>query len=110
MPVIPTRPRFARPPSPKTGRDKALLPVAVPLLLAQPLHRHHAFAVGGVEHNNAPGLAALDADLGDAAADQLAAVGDQHELVGFLDRERRYLAYEFGAQRDLAPALTRRAS
>src|ERR1700685_15117 len=57
-------------------------------LLAEALHRHHALVLGGVEHDHAAGLAALDADLGDAAADQLAAVGDQHQLVLLLHRER----------------------
>ncbi len=69
------------------GRSPNPLRHLVSLLLAQPVHRHHAFAFGGVEYNHAPGLAALDADLGDVAANELAAVGDQHELVGFLDRE-----------------------
>src|SRR5712691_12849713 len=70
VPVVPARPRFARPPSPKTGRDDTSLPV--PLLLAQSLHRHYAFPLGRIEHDHAPGLAPLGADLGDAAADQLA--------------------------------------
>src|SRR5215831_18207797 len=90
----------------------ALIRAATPLrlsvrlpLLAQPLHCDHAFAVGRVEHDHAPCLAALDADLGDAAADQLAAVGHQHELVGFLDRERRHQAADLGAERAVALAI-----
>src|SRR5450631_2419328 len=80
------------------------LPVLL-ALLAEPLHRHHALFVGGVEHDHAAGLAALDADLGDAAADQLAAVGDQHELALLLHRERADQAADLGAQRSVALAV-----
>ncbi len=45
--------------------------------------------VGGVEHDHALRRAAGDADAVDRRADELAAVGDQHELVGLFHRERR---------------------
>src|SRR5450631_2192598 len=80
------------------------LPVLL-ALLAEPLHRHHALGLGGVEHDHAAGLAALDADLGDAAADELAAVGDQDELVLLLYRERADQAADLGAQRAVALAV-----
>src|ERR1700688_5108458 len=57
-------------------------------LLGESLDRRHALAFGGREHDDALGRAAGDADAVDRAADQLAAVGDQHDLVAFLDRER----------------------
>src|SRR5690349_23225927 len=65
-------------------------PAAVLLaLLGEPLDRDHALALGGVEHDHALGRAPRDADAVDRAADELAAVGHQHDLVGLLDRERR---------------------
>src|SRR5215813_10593010 len=56
--------------------------------LADPLDRHHLLVLGGVEHDHAPGGAAGDADAFDAGADELAAVGHQHQLILVLDRER----------------------
>src|SRR5262249_50996576 len=50
--------------------------------------RDHTLAFRGIEHDHALGRAAGDADPLDAGADQLAAIGDQHELVLVLDRER----------------------
>src|SRR6185295_13940749 len=64
------------------------LPVRALALLAQALHRDDALALGGVEHDHALRGAAGDADAVDRAADQLAAVGHQHDLVALLDRER----------------------
>ena len=72
----------------KTASKPRLL--AVPVLLAlfgNPLDRDHALAFGGVEDDHALGRAAGDADAVDRAADQLAAVGHQHDLVALLDRE-----------------------
>src|SRR5215470_10841064 len=57
-------------------------------LFADALDRDHAFGFGGVEHDHALGRAPGDADALDAGADELAAVGDQHDLVAVLDRER----------------------
>src|SRR5438876_3383446 len=57
--------------------------------LADALDRDHPLAFRGVEYDHALGRAAGDADAFDARADELAAVGDQHELVPLLDRERR---------------------
>src|SRR5712691_5469751 len=71
--------------SPTFFREEPKKSLPVRALLAQPLHRDHPLDLGGVEDDDAAGLASLDADLGDLAADQLAAIGDQHELVGFLD-------------------------
>src|ERR1700691_3835416 len=56
--------------------------------LGQPLDRSDALALGGVEHDDALGGAAVNADAVDRAADELPAVGDQHDLVALLDRER----------------------
>src|SRR5215813_14851657 len=56
--------------------------------LADPLDRHHLLVLGGVEHDHALGRAAGDADAFDAGADELAAVGHQHQLILVLDRER----------------------
>src|SRR5258708_37858649 len=64
------------------------LPAVLLAFLADALDRDHALAFGGVEHDHALGRAPGDADAFDAGADQLAAVGDQHELVAVLDRER----------------------
>src|SRR5215472_6117813 len=57
-------------------------------LFGEPLDRDHALALGGVEHDHALGGAAGDADAVDRTADQLTAIGDQHDLVALLDRER----------------------
>src|SRR5580692_9406153 len=62
--------------------------VALLAFLGKPLHRRHLLAIAGREHDDALRRAAGDADAVDRAADQLAAVGDQHDLVGLLDRER----------------------
>src|SRR5262249_7497912 len=56
--------------------------------LADALDRHYALVVRGVEHDHPLRRAAGDADALDAGADQLAAIGDQHQLVAVLDRER----------------------
>src|SRR4029077_20954766 len=63
-------------------------PPVLPPLRRQPPHRHYALVLGGREHDHALRRAPRDADAVDRAADELAAVGDQHDLVGFLDRER----------------------
>src|ERR1700726_608221 len=68
------------------------LPAVLLGLFRQPLDRRHLLALAGREHDDALRRAAGDADAVDRAADQLAAVGDQHDLVGFLDRERRHQA------------------
>src|SRR5579871_1565067 len=56
--------------------------------LRQPLDRSNALAFGGREHDDALGRTAGDPDAVHRAADELAAVGNQHDLVAFLDRER----------------------
>src|SRR5580692_4517468 len=76
-------------------KDLASLPAVLFTLLAflaQPLHRRHLLALAGREHDDALRRTAGDADAVHRAADQLAAVGDQHDLVAFLDRERRHQA------------------
>src|SRR5499427_4593330 len=70
------------------SRKANSLPAVLLGLFGEPLDRDHALALGGVEHDDALGGAAGDADAVDRAADQLAAVGDQHDLVALLDRER----------------------
>src|SRR6202040_279429 len=57
------------------------------VLFAQVFDRHHALAFRGVEYDHPLRAAAGDADAVDRAADQLPAVGHQHDLVGFLERE-----------------------
>src|SRR6185437_1726676 len=54
----------------------------------QALDRNDMLFLRGREHDDALRRAAGDADAVDRAADQLPAVGDQHDLVGLLDRER----------------------
>src|SRR5262245_20281345 len=74
---------------PATGSLLAVPVVAVlAVLLGEPFDRHHPFALGGAEHDDALGAATGDADAVHRAADQLAAVGHQHDLVALLDRER----------------------
>ena len=69
-------------------RNDALVPVlAVLAVLADVLDRDDVLVLGGVEHDDALGRAAGDADAFDRAADQLALVGHQHDLVAVLDRE-----------------------
>src|ERR1700722_9650771 len=61
--------------------------VAVFGVLADVLDRDHMLVLGGIEHDDALGRAAGDADTLDRTADQLAVVGHQHDLVEILDRE-----------------------
>src|SRR5271170_4634299 len=56
-------------------------------LFRQPFHRGDLLALCGREHDDALRGAAGDADAVDRAADQLPTIGDQHDLVGFLDRK-----------------------
>src|SRR3954471_4572642 len=66
-----------------------LLPAVLGVaLFADPLDRDHLLVLGGVEHDDALGRAPGDADAIDRAADQLPAIGDQHELIGLFHRER----------------------
>src|SRR5262249_13199068 len=70
-------------------RDIPALAAVLVAFLADALDRHHPLALRGVEHDHTLGRAPGDADAFDARADELAAVGDQHELIPLLDRERR---------------------
>jgi hypothetical protein len=65
----------------------ALPAVAVFRILADVLDGDDMLVGGGVEHDDALGRAAGDADVLDRAADQLALVGHQHDLIAILDRE-----------------------
>src|SRR5512133_97979 len=67
----------------------AALAAVLVAFLADALDRDHPLALRGVEHDHTLGRAPGDADAFDARADELAAVGHQHELVPVLDRERR---------------------
>src|SRR6202042_310759 len=67
-----------------------LASIAVFGVFADVLDRHHMLVFGGVEHDDALGRAAGDADALDRAAYQLGLVGHQHDLVTVLDRERRH--------------------
>jgi hypothetical protein len=49
--------------------------------LAQVLDRDHALLVRRVEHDDALRRATRDADVVHVSADELAAIGDQHDLV-----------------------------
>src|SRR3954451_9028410 len=60
--------------------------LALPVLALDVLDRDDAGAVG-LEHRHALRAAPDDADVVDRHADGLALVGDQHDLVGVLDRE-----------------------
>src|SRR5262249_44250477 len=73
---------------PPLRHDIPALAVVLVAFLADALDRDHPLAFRGVEHDHALGRAPGDADALDARADELAAVGDQHELVPVLDRER----------------------
>src|SRR5262249_53155031 len=73
---------------PLSRRNSAALAAVFVAFLADALDRDHPLAFRGVEHDHALGRAPGDADAFDARADKLAAVGDQHELVPVLDRER----------------------
>src|SRR4030081_1187772 len=64
--------------------------VAVLGVLANVLDGHHMLVFGGIEYDDALGRAAGNPDTLDRATDQLTLVGDQHDLVTVLDRERRH--------------------
>src|SRR5262249_549284 len=70
-------------------RDILALAAVFVAFLADALDRDHPLALRGVEHDHTLGRAPGDADAFDPRADKLAAIGDQHELVPVLDRERR---------------------
>src|SRR5215510_9427993 len=70
-------------------RDIPALAAVLVAFLADALDRDHPLALRGIEHDHPLGRAPGDADAFDARADELAAVGHQHELVPVLDRERR---------------------
>src|SRR5262249_54251409 len=60
---------------------------AIFTVIADMLDRYDMLVFGGIEYDDALSRAAGDPDAFDWAADQLALVGDQHDLVGLLDRE-----------------------
>ena len=66
---------------------KDLLPAVFLAFLGQPLHGGDALAFGGREHDDALRRAAGDTDTVHGTADELAAVGNQHDLIAFLDRQ-----------------------
>src|SRR5215510_15826994 len=71
------------------GKEALRLGAAVLLaFLADALDGDHALVVGRIEHDHPLGRASGDADAFDPGADELATVGDQHQLVAVLDRER----------------------
>src|SRR5437879_4579630 len=57
------------------------------IVLANANRRHDAFALTDIDDAHTAGGAAGDADAIDRAADQRAAVGDQHDLVALQHRE-----------------------
>src|SRR5262249_18666093 len=60
---------------------------AVGLFLAQALERHDLLVLSRVEHDHALGRASGDADTCDRRANELAAIGHQHHLIGLFHRE-----------------------
>ena len=70
-----------------TAALAAVAVLAVLPVVADMLDRHHVLVLGGIEHDDALRRAAGDADVLDRAADQLALVGDQHDLVAVLHGE-----------------------
>src|SRR5579862_7026701 len=64
-----------------------------------------AFALIHPEHRNTFGVATLQADVGGARADDLAAVADQHDVVTLFDRKGRHQRLVLAADRDGAHAL-----
>src|SRR6185312_11980612 len=64
------------------------LTAVIVAFFADPLDRDHALAFRGIEHDHALGRTPDNADAFDAGADELAAVGDEHELIPVLHRER----------------------
>src|SRR6516162_5350172 len=70
-------------------REIPALAAVLVAFLADALDRDHPLALRGVEHDHTLGRAPGDADTFDARADELTAVGHQHELIPVLDRERR---------------------
>src|SRR5262245_17054133 len=63
------------------GDIRALSAVVV-AFLADALDRHHLLVLVGIEHDHALRRAARYTDALDAGADELAAIGHQHDLVG----------------------------
>src|SRR6185369_26480 len=68
----------------------AAVAVLAVLVFRNMLDRHHVFVFSRIEHDDALRRAAGDADVLDRAADQLALVGDQHDLIAVLHGERRH--------------------
>src|SRR5260370_30473787 len=67
--------------------------IAVPVarvVLANADRRYDAFALTDIDDAHTPCGTAGDADAIDRAADQCAAVGDQHDLVALQHREGRH--------------------
>src|SRR6476659_5274502 len=64
------------------------LTAVIVAFFADPLDRDDALAFRGIEHDDALSRASDNADAFDASADELAAVGDEHELIPVLHRER----------------------
>ena len=64
-----------------------LLFVAVFAILADMFDRHHMLIIRRIEHANALGSAAGDADAFHRHSDQLPAIAHQHDLIRHFDRE-----------------------
>src|SRR6266511_6466334 len=75
-------------PAARRGMTASASPAVLVAFLADALDRHHLLVFGRVEHDHALRRSSGDADALDAGADELAAIGHQHELVLVLDRER----------------------
>src|SRR5215467_5423186 len=74
--------------APMTNVLLAVVAPVVALFFAQALERHDLLILSGVEHDHPLGRASGDADACDWRANELAAIGHQHHLIGFFHRER----------------------
>src|SRR6266850_5101689 len=74
---------------PMTAALAAVAVLAVLPVVADMLDRHHVLIFSRIEHDDALRRAAGDADVLDRAADQLALVGHQHDLIAVLDGDRK---------------------
>jgi hypothetical protein len=71
----------------RNNNERDLLAAVLFAFLGEPLDRGNPLALGGREHDNALCGTAGDANTIHGTSDELAAVGDQHDVIGFLDRE-----------------------
>ena len=71
----------------RVRRARQPLTAVLVAFFADTLDRYHALAFRGIEYDHTLRRASDNPDALDPRADELAAVGDQHELIPVLDRE-----------------------